>query len=44
VEQNDWDLGDIQAISIVDGQVTAAADARGKGEARVVEMPTSDVN
>lgn len=44
VEQNDWDLGDIQAISILDGQVTAAADGRGKGAARVVEIPTRGVN
>ena len=36
VEQNSWgDLGDIQAIMIDQGTVQAAADSRGRGEARL---------
>ena len=37
VEANSWgNLGDIQAIKIDDGKVEAASDARGRGEARLI--------
>lgn len=32
-----WNLGDIQAIQVVDGQLQAVADPRGRGVARVFE-------
>ena len=41
VEANDWgNLGDIQAIALEGNEVTAAADARGRGVARAVPMPS----
>ena len=41
VEPNDWgNLGDIQAIALEGNEVTAAADARGRGVARAVPMPS----
>ncbi|QFU77737.1 gamma-glutamyltransferase [Halioglobus maricola] len=40
VEPNSWgNLGDIQAIAVSDGKVSAAADARGRGVARLVLVP-----
>lgn len=37
VEMNSWgDLGDIQAVSVADEVVSAAADARGRGEVRLI--------
>ncbi len=42
VEANSWgDLGDVQAITIEGQQVTAAADSRGRGVARTLEIPAS---
>ena len=41
VEPNSWgNLGDIQAIRVRNGAVEAAADGRGRGEARVIELVT----
>ena len=40
VQANDWgDLGDVQAVQIRDGTVTAASDGRSYGEARVAVSP-----
>jgi gamma-glutamyltranspeptidase/glutathione hydrolase len=40
VQANDWgDLGDVQAVRRVGDSVTAAADGRGYGEARVLILP-----
>lgn len=40
VEPNDWgDLGDVQAVQRRAGVVTAAADGRGDGVARVLTLP-----
>jgi gamma-glutamyltranspeptidase/glutathione hydrolase len=40
VQANDWgDLGDVQAVQLDGRGVTAAADSRGYGEARVVTLP-----
>lgn len=40
VQPNSWgNLGDIQAIEVDGSEVTAAADARGRGVARTVQMP-----
>ncbi|WP_215397744.1 gamma-glutamyltransferase [Rheinheimera oceanensis] len=33
-----WNLGDIQAIQVVDGKVTAAADPRSRGVAKVINL------
>ncbi|KZX50329.1 gamma-glutamyltranspeptidase [Halioglobus sp. HI00S01] len=45
VQPNSWgNLGDIQAIAVQAGTVSAAADARGRGVARLVKMPQSSVN
>ena len=45
VEQNSWgNLGDVAAITVQEGSVTAAADERGRGEARVIHIPASDSN
>ena len=34
-----WNLGDIQAIQVVDGEVQAVADPRGRGVAKVFHKP-----
>lgn len=34
-----WNLGDIQAIQLIDGKVTAVADPRSRGVARVIALP-----
>jgi gamma-glutamyltranspeptidase/glutathione hydrolase len=42
VEENDWgDLGDIQAIGVSSTGVSAAADGRGRGVARTVQIPVA---
>jgi len=33
-----WNLGDIQAIQVLDGKVTAAADPRSRGVAKVINL------
>ena len=33
-----WNLGDIQAIQVLDGKVTAAADPRSRGIAKVINL------
>ncbi|MEP4146733.1 MAG: gamma-glutamyltransferase [Halioglobus sp.] len=45
VKQNSWgNLGDIAAITVQQGSVAAAADERGRGEARVIHIPASGSN
>lgn len=38
-----WNLGDIQAIQVADGKVTAAADPRSRGVAKVINLQQSSV-
>lgn len=33
-----WNLGDIQAIQVIDGKITAAADPRSRGVAKVINL------
>lgn len=41
VRQNSWEFGDMQVIQrTADGALTAAADPRGRGQARVFELTT----
>jgi len=42
VRQNGWEFGDMQVIHrTADGELTAAADPRGRGQARVLELTTT---
>lgn len=42
VEKSPWEFGDLQLIDIdAAGKITAAADPRGRGVARVFSVPTS---
>lgn len=45
VEENSWgNLGKVHAISAENGKLTAAADIRARGEARVIEIPPVSAN
>jgi gamma-glutamyltranspeptidase / glutathione hydrolase len=45
VEENSWgNLGRVHAISVDNGELTAAADIRARGEGRVVEIPLRRAN
>jgi len=42
VRQNSWEFGDMQVIHrTAAGELTAAADPRGRGQARVLELTTT---